>query len=201
MPPPEVPYYISASQTGPISNSPKPRNSPSTLNIVNSTPATARARAMSKKFTGTRAGLTTEKLIPMDAPVQTRNYILPSSTSRKELPAAFADKVAQVQLVSSTSRGKKRAREEVEEEVDEENVELGGVPLPQSSAASLTAAIEAKRLQNTFAARRSRARKLEYMKGLEDEAKMLREENDALRNRVEELENFIARGSGEPDPT
>lgn len=202
MPPPELPTYVTSTHSGLSSTSPKPRSPPtSTLNIVNSTPSTVRNRTANKKYTGTRPGLTSEKLIPMDAPVQTRNYILPSSTSKKELPAAFADKVAQVQLANS--KGKKRARSEVDDSplldaTEENNVELGGVNLPHSSAASLQAAIEAKRLQNTYAARRSRARKLEYQKGLEEEVKVLREENEGLRNRVKHLENVIRGGGGRP---
>ncbi|KDQ15138.1 hypothetical protein BOTBODRAFT_73070, partial [Botryobasidium botryosum FD-172 SS1] len=79
-------------------------------------------------------------LVPLDAPTQPRNYLTPSTTSRKELPSAF---------LARTSR--KRAVSVVDEEED------------------LVAAIETKRRQNTIAARRSRQRKLEHTRQLEQE--------------------------------
>lgn len=40
--------------------------------------------------TGTRKNITPDTLIPLDASTQTRSYVTPSTTSRKELPAVFA---------------------------------------------------------------------------------------------------------------
>jgi hypothetical protein len=114
-----------------------------------------------KKWTGTRPNITPSTLIPLDAPVQKRQYMTPSATSRKEIPAAFV------------TRGKKRGIEEVEAAVDP----------------SLARQIEIKRFQNTQAARRSRARKLEYQRQLEDEIAALRQENETLRQRNAELEH------------
>jgi hypothetical protein len=93
--------------------------------------------------TGTRKNVTPETLVPQDAPIQPRKYRTPSATSRKELPATFA---------------RKRARTSGPGE-DEPSVEPTG---------SEEDAIKAKRLQNTLAARRSRKRKLEYQRELED---------------------------------
>jgi hypothetical protein len=165
-----------------------------------------------------KGAITPQTLISVDAPVQTRNYILPSSSSCKELPAAFAEKVAQVQLVTitrvkkrslirslkcnvTTTRRKELAHSELDstptiENDDEPVVELGGVHLSSSDAASLQAAIAAKRIQNTHAARRSRARKLEYLKSLEGENKLLMGENEALRGRVGELEAMLVQRGG-----
>jgi hypothetical protein len=93
--------------------------------------------------TGTRKNVTPESLVPHDAPIQARKYRLPSTTSRKELPATFA-------------RKRPRTSEPGE---DEPSV---GPSLSEEDA------IKAKRLQNTLAARRSRKRKLEYQRELED---------------------------------
>ncbi|EIN12890.1 hypothetical protein PUNSTDRAFT_38965, partial [Punctularia strigosozonata HHB-11173 SS5] len=82
-------------------------------------------------------------LIPLDAPIQPRTYLTPSVTSRKDVPLTFAKKRARFDSV------------EVEEEGD---LELDAQDL---------SAIEAKRRQNTLAARRSRRRKAEYQQALE----------------------------------
>ncbi|KAF8919947.1 hypothetical protein CPB85DRAFT_1276127 [Mucidula mucida] len=42
--------------------------------------------------TGTRKNITPESMVPMDAPIQSRRYITPSATSRKEVPATFLKK-------------------------------------------------------------------------------------------------------------
>ncbi|OSX56413.1 hypothetical protein POSPLADRAFT_1050639 [Postia placenta MAD-698-R-SB12] len=94
--------------------------------------------------TGTRKNATPDTLIPVDAPIQSRKYVTPSATSRKDVPAVFAKKRARSQAFG-----------------DEDEVDLAD--LPQSDLD----AIEAKRRQNTLAARRSRKRKLEYQRELE----------------------------------
>ncbi|KAF7791458.1 hypothetical protein EIP86_002474 [Pleurotus ostreatoroseus] len=109
--------------------------------------------------TGTRKNITPEALVPYDAPIQPRKYITPSATSRKEVPAVFA---------------KKRARSIAFEE-DEEDDLVSGVDLD---------AIEAKRRQNTLAARRSRRRKLEYQRELESSVEKEKEEKDQWRTKA-----------------
>ncbi|KAF9565107.1 hypothetical protein CPC08DRAFT_704913 [Agrocybe pediades] len=90
------------------------------------------------KPTGHRQGVTPDDLLPEDAPTQPRRYMGPSATSKKEIPATFA---------------RKRARSVAFGE-DDEVFELPPNPTEQQL-------IEAKRRQNTVAARRSRKRKLE----------------------------------------
>ena len=116
--------------------------------------------------TGTRKNVTPESLIPVDAPIQSRNYRLPSSTSRKELPATFA---------------RKRARTQGPAEDD-------GEPGPSVSEED---AIKTKRLQNTLAARRSRKRKLEYQRELEDAIEDERKEKEMWRARALVLEALL----------
>lgn len=111
--------------------------------------------------TGTRKNLTPETLIPLDAPVQSRNYISPSVTSRKE-------------------PSRKRSRTEASFDDDEADKDVGELD-----------AVAAKRLQNTLAARRSRRRKLEHQLELEahlDHEKQLKEQ---WRSRAVTLEALL----------
>jgi hypothetical protein len=225
MPPPsEVPvHHLTASNTSGSANlSPKDRSLSPSINASSSTNASSTTatngngkKSTGRKYTGTRPNLTPAKLIPLDAPVQNRNYVLPSTTSRKAIPTAFQ---AKLQGPSSTSSvaGKKRARSEISEEVSlpvptPSRTNINTTPSSNtpsedstpSTPAALEEAIQAKRLQNTYAARRSRARKLEYLKTLEDEVQELKEENEGLRGRVEELERVLmgVGGGGGGGPT
>lgn len=115
--------------------------------------------------TGTRKNITPESLVPFDAPIQNRKYRTPSSTSRKELPATFARKRARTQGPG-----------------EEETV---GPTLSEEDA------IKTKRLQNTLAARRSRKRKLEYQRELEDAIDAERRDKEMWRARVLILEALL----------
>jgi len=117
--------------------------------------------------TGTRKNVTPESLVPYNAPIQTRKYRTPSATSRKELPVTFARKRARTQGLG--------------EEEDE-------VPGPSVSEED---AIKTKRLQNTLAARRSRKRKLEYQRELEEAIEAERKEKEAWRARALILEALL----------
>ncbi|GJJ15846.1 hypothetical protein Clacol_010124 [Clathrus columnatus] len=119
--------------------------------------------------TGTRRGVTAASLLPLDAPTQTRRYITPSATSRKAIPAAF--------------KGKKRELSEVTEGGDEDeevSLDVGTME-----------AIEAKRRQNTQAARRSRQRKVEHVRELEERVVTLTEECNMWQRRAYEAENKL----------
>jgi len=112
--------------------------------------------------TGTRKNITPESLVPYSAPIQGRKYRLPSTTSRKELPATFA---------------RKRARTGEDDVV--------GPTLSEEDA------IKTKRLQNTLAARRSRKRKLEYQRELEDAIEAERKDKEMWRERALVLEALL----------
>ena len=118
--------------------------------------------------TGTRKNITPESLVPYDAPIQSRKYRLPSSTSRKEMPATFARKRAR-----SSAPGEVEAVAAVDPTLSEED------------------AIKAKRLQNTLAARRSRKRKLEYQRELEDAIDAERKDKEAWRAHALVLEALL----------
>lgn len=113
--------------------------------------------------TGTRKNVTPDSLIPVDAPIQGRKYVSESATSRKELPAVFA-----------------RKRKRASADLDEEEEDLLAAP-PTVNELS---AIEAKRRQNTLAARRSRKRKLEHQRDLEVTIENERAEKDAWKQRA-----------------
>lgn len=114
--------------------------------------------------TGTRKNITPETLVPYDAPIQTRKYVTPSATSRKEVPTAFLKK--------------KRAHSQAfgeDDELDGEEVLLDNADVD---------AIEAKRRQNTLAARRSRKRKLEYQRELEISVEQEKAEKETWKRRA-----------------
>jgi hypothetical protein len=106
--------------------------------------------------TGTRKNITPEALVPYDAPIQPRQYRIPSATSRKELPSTF-------------SRKRARTSEPAEAEA------AVGPTLSEEDA------IRAKRLQNTLAARRSRKQKLDHRRELENAIDTEREDKEARR--------------------
>jgi hypothetical protein len=121
------------------------------------------SRLSSNLPTGTRKNLTPDALIPLDAPVQSRNYLTPSATSRKEPP-------------------RKRSRTEAlgDDDDEEANKDVGGLD-----------SIAAKRLQNTLAARRSRRRKLEHQLELETNLEREKQLKEQWRSRAMTLEALL----------
>jgi len=116
--------------------------------------------------TGTRKNVTPETLVPIDAPTQPRKYVTPSATSRKEMPAVFARK-----------RARSQAFGDEEDQLEDETITLPPNPTEQEL-------IEAKRRQNTIAARRSRKRKLEYQRELEDSLEAMKEDRDMWKSQA-----------------
>lgn len=115
--------------------------------------------------TGTRKNITPEALVPIDAPTQQRKYLTPSATSRKEVPAVFARKRARTAAFG--------------DEQDELNEDVIITP-----SMSEQEQIEAKRRQNTIAARRSRKRKLEYQRELEESVEQYKRESEIWKARA-----------------
>lgn len=118
-------------------------------------------RLSSNLPTGTRRNLTPDALIPLDAPVQPRNYLAPSATSRKDPP-------------------RKRSRTEALGDDDEADKDMGELD-----------SIAAKRLQNTLAARRSRKRKLEHQLELETNLEREKQQKEQWRSRAMTLEALL----------
>lgn len=115
--------------------------------------------------TGTRKNITPEALVPIDAPTQQRKYLTPSATSRKEVPAVFARKRARTAAFG--------------DEQDELNEDVRITPSMTEKEQ-----IEAKRRQNTIAARRSRKRKLEYQRELEESVEQYKRESEVWKSRA-----------------
>ena len=100
-------------------------------------------------------------MIPLDAPVQSRNYLTPLATSRKEPPH-------------------KRSRTEALDDDDEATEDMSGLD-----------PIAAKRLQNTLAARRSRKRKLEHLLEIEANLDHEKQQKEQWRSRAMTLEALL----------
>ncbi|OCB89098.1 hypothetical protein A7U60_g3782 [Sanghuangporus baumii] len=161
----------SSTQTSPLIN-----------DVSNSANLNATGRRK-KTPTGTRKNITPESLIPVDAPTQVRNYTAPSATSRKPVPAVWA---------------RKRARSVAFDEEDElAGSDAGNIEAPLNDAEA--EAIAAKRRQNTLAARRSRKRKLEYQRELEEGIESARRERDMWKERAMMLRTLLMQ-HGQPDP-
>jgi len=112
-----------------------------------------------------------ESLIPLDAPTQARRYVMPSATSRKEVPAFFNRMRTTAQLSDAE-----------EDELVEE--------LPASNATDQEK-IEWKRRQNTLAARRSRKRKLMNVQRLEETVERLTKEREIWKTRALTLKQIL----------
>jgi hypothetical protein len=130
-----------------------------------------------RSYTGTRKNATVQSMIPIDAPTQPRNYLTPSATSRKAVPASFA-------------RKRKRSVAFAEDDEDDEDEEPTVIEMSK---------IEQKRRQNTIAARRSRQRKMAYQKELEQKVDELEKEVKLWKNRAQSL-SIIAQSHNIPVP-
>ncbi|KAK0221437.1 hypothetical protein IW262DRAFT_1373801 [Armillaria fumosa] len=120
--------------------------------------------------TGTRKNITPETMVPLDAPTQSRRYVIPSATSRKEVPATFA---------------RKRSRSVALGGDEEDELEP---PPPDATDRQM---IEYKRRQNTLAARKSRKRKLEHQQQLEDKVETLTLEVEQWRTKAEIYQSIL----------
>ncbi|TFK68955.1 hypothetical protein BDN72DRAFT_739358, partial [Pluteus cervinus] len=123
--------------------------------------------------TGTRKNITVDSMVPIDAPTQPRTYVLPSSTSRKEVPAVIA---------------KKRARSQAFGDDDDDEARD---PQPPPSATEKEQ-IEWKRRQNTLAARKSRQRKLMYLQEVEKKLEDANREVEKWKVRSQMLSHTLS---------
>jgi hypothetical protein len=136
--------------------------------VNSSTPAVPRRNSYA---TGTRRNLTVDAMVPLDAPTQPRNYLYPSATSRKEVPAIIA---------------KKRARSQA---LGDDDDEREAPPPPTASEQEL---IAWKRRQNTLAARKSRQRKLLHTQELEQQVEKQIRESEKWRVRTEMMQQLLS---------
>ncbi|KAJ7144821.1 ectomycorrhiza-regulated protein [Mycena crocata] len=106
-----------------------------------------------------------------EGPTQPRTYTTPSLTSKKEIPAFFANR-----------RSLSQPSDEEEDELTEE---------PLAANATDQEKIEYKRRQNTLAARRSRKRKLMHQQQLEEAVQRLTQEKEIWKTRALTLSNLL----------
>ncbi|KAF8803209.1 hypothetical protein BYT27DRAFT_7062164, partial [Phlegmacium glaucopus] len=121
---------------------------------------------------GIRKGTTPDSLLYKSAPTQSRNYVSPFATSRKDVPAVFARKRA-----SSTAFG-------------DEDDQLGDYVLP--SYPTEKDLIEQKRRQNTLAIRRSQQRKRKHLQQLGKELEHARQEKEQWRQQALMLSSLLS---------
>lgn len=134
------------------------------------------------QFNGTRH--TSNAPLPLDAPTQPRTYHGPESkTSKRAVPAAAARKVAaikaQAEMMKQTQQDRLRS---VSVAVEEDEVAADVLLDDEKVEEVIEMSIEAKRRQNTIAARRSRQRKAEHLAGLEESIRLLNERVNSLEN-------------------
>ncbi|KAF7317360.1 BZIP domain-containing protein [Mycena chlorophos] len=118
--------------------------------------------------TGTRKNITAASLIPLDAPIQSRTYRIPSSTSRREVPTT----------TTASSSSRKRSRSAAFDADDDEDDADYGVSVTEAQR------ILSKREKNTMAARASRRRKQEHLEELEARVEALQSEASVWRERA-----------------
>lgn len=97
--------------------------------------------------------------LPLDAPIQQRTYVTPSSTSRKTIPARFAKHFSKAEKYGSWHGSSDR---------DSSDGSKEGTP-PHSPDPYLIQQIKERRRKNAISARKSRQKKLEQMEELEKE--------------------------------
>ncbi|TFK21629.1 hypothetical protein FA15DRAFT_597543 [Coprinopsis marcescibilis] len=134
-------------------------------------PAPSSSSLVDRRRSPTARRLSPQDLIPHDAPTQSRRYITPSATSRRDAPSSF-------QRRSSYSR----VSDEEEDELHEE---------PLGPNATEQEKIEYKRRQNTLAARRSRKRKLQQQMQLQEQVELLTKEKEIWKTRALTLRQLL----------
>ena len=93
--------------------------------------------------------------LPVEAPIQPRRYLTPSVTSRKDLPAHFARQLSRCPALN------RKSSEDEQDQLAEDGIGA----LDQD----LVEQIQEKRRRNTLSARKSRQRKMQQMRDLEQE--------------------------------
>ncbi|CAD6974927.1 unnamed protein product [Tilletia controversa] len=134
-------------------------------------------RSSSRKTSvlGVKRRADADELLPLDAPIQERSYRAPSATSRKDLSASTS---------ASTSTANEAAPPTpAAAEPDSPSADV----IPEGLSA-----MEAKRLSNTLAARRSRHRKAEDLR-------VLHETIDSLKEEVQQWKRRCMRAEEERD--
>ena len=118
-------------------------------------------------------GAPVDHAAPPDTPTQTRSYVTPTPTSKKDVPAFYARKRARSQAFG----------DDEEDELPEDH--------PPPAGATDQEKIEYRRRRNTLAARRSRQKKADKMATLEDDVRRLTSERDTWKTRAQTLRQLL----------
>ena len=146
---------------------------------------------------GHRKNIQVKDLLSLDAPTQPRSYITPSATSRKEIPASvartFVPPSPAPRKRSATQAGLTPA-EDLHDASASPGMD-GGDDLAalgiEASGDPLLDHIALKRRQNTLAARKSRQRKLETARLMDELVERLTQERDDYKLKCEQLEEEL----------
>lgn len=125
-------------------------------------------------FSGTRTF--ESPLLPLDAPIQARTYVLPSTTSRKVVP------------VSGRGALERRRKRDPSLVVPDEPTSESELP------EEVVEAVTSKRIKNTLAARRTRERKAAQLKELVENDVVQKARIVELEETVEELRSRLRAG-------
>jgi hypothetical protein len=179
----------------------------SSTSIITFPPPATEERSRSNP-TGHRRHITSQALLPVQAPTQPRQYRTPSATSRKEIPAfvhTFAKRTREEAGISGEEDDPGRISQDRSTPRKSEERQLVW-PVAEEEPLDLEDAIARKRRKNTEAARRTRHRKLDHVRNLEESLERLKEEKEEwvrraldAEDKLGELERrFMNRANGSP---
>ncbi|KAG8952881.1 hypothetical protein FRC04_003330 [Tulasnella sp. 424] len=148
------------------------------------------------KPNGVRKNVQPRDLIPLDAPIQSRNYITPSATSRKDVPPSVARTFVPTSRKRSSQMAGLPSTEDMQDELAAEDdpavvEEMQRRREMDPEKAALLEHVEQARRRNTLAARKSRQRKLEHVRNLEELVERLQSENEEMKKDMEQKDTEI----------
>jgi hypothetical protein len=140
---------------------------------------------------GVRKNVQVRDLIPLDAPIQTRNYITPSATSRKDIPPSVARTFVPNSRKRSSQMAGLPSTEDMQDELAAEDdpavlEEMQRRREMDPEKVALLEHVEQARRRNTLAARKSRQRKLEHVRNLEELVEQLQADNEELKKGMDQ---------------
>ncbi|KAG8918577.1 hypothetical protein FRC00_012306 [Tulasnella sp. 408] len=145
---------------------------------------------------GVRKNVQVRDLIPLDAPIQSRNYITPSATSRKDIPPSVARTFVPTSRKRSSQMAGLPSTEDMQDELAAEDDPIVAEEMRRRremdpEKAALLEHVEQARRRNTLAARKSRQRKLEHVRNLEEVVERLQSDNEELKKTMEQKDMEI----------
>lgn len=155
------------------------------------TATSSRRDSNAHKPNGVRKNVQPRDLIPLDAPIQNRNYITPSATSRKDIPPSVARTFVPNSRKRSSQMAGLPSTEDMQDELAAEDdpaiqEEMARRREMDPEKAALLEHVEQARRRNTLAARKSRQRKLEHVRNMEELVERLQADNEELKQGMDQ---------------